>query len=197
MVGVAVFLLSVVLLVGAFSGNVQVAVNPDVASADGGAGNSGASRHISGMFTPDYAGEPTFGAASSPALGNDGCMDLNGTTKCFYGTAFTAASTTCTFRLPGATSTLQTAAAMVTNARGTVNYGEWGWSRDVMATSTSLGGGVISATLHTVIVASSTGGVSQNTTALVLPPGGYLVFKQGSTTPTGVTGRCSAEVQTI
>ena len=141
-------------------------------------------------------GEVSLGAASSPALNNDGCMDLNGVTKCYYSSAWAVASTSCMFKLPGATTTLQFATAQVGNARGTANVGEWGWSYGVMATTSSFGVYAISATVQTVIVASSTGSVGVNPNT-VLPPNAYLVFKQGSTTPTGVTGRCSAEVATI
>ncbi len=185
--GIAGFILVVAFLIAMFSGNVHIAINPETANADGAGASKGET----------FSNEPTFGASSAPSLVN-GCLELNGTTECFYGSAWAqAASTSCSFKLPGATTTLQFAAAQVRNQQGTANYGEWGWSYGIMATSTSLGGGAISATLNTVIVASSTGNSPNNVNPVyVLPPGGYLTFKQGSTTNTQV-GRCSAQVQTI
>ncbi len=191
--GIAAFLILVVLLVGAFSGKVNVAVIPgDVAGADGG--------KVDGQFStnpsPSPASEPKLGSASSPSVIN-GCMEINDTTVCYYGSAWAVASTSCQFKLPSATSSVTFAAAYPKTMGGTANFGEWGYSKDVMSTTTSLGSGTISATVQTVISASSSPGWTVNNVTAMLPPGGYLVFKQGSTTPTGVTGRCSASVQTI
>lgn len=137
----------------------------------------------------------TFGSASSASIVN-GCQDVNGVTSCSFATVGSVASSTCSFRLPGATSTVRYAAAKITNSGGAVGMGEWGWSRDVMSTTTSLGFGTYSATIPAVIVASTTAAASLNP-ATVLPPGGYLVFKVGSSTPTGMSVRCSAEVTQI
>jgi len=138
----------------------------------------------------------TFAAASAPALVN-GCQEINGTTICSYGSAWKAASTTCVFKLPNATSTLVAAVSRTINPQGTANFGEWGYNRvGDSSTSTSLGFAPISATIQTSISASTTGSSPLNLNS-VLPPNGYLVFKQGSTTPTGVTGRCSAQVMVI
>lgn len=191
--GIAVFLIAVSLLVASFSGQVKVTVTPSDAKADGGGGV----QHISGLFMPDESSQaPKLGGSSAPSLVN-GCLDLGSTQACFYGSAWSVASTSCSFKLPSASSTLMLAVAQIRNQQGTANFGEWGWSKDLMSTSTSLGSGALSSTVNTVLMASSTGGYSQINPATILPPGGYLTFKQGSTTPTGVTGRCSAEVVTI
>lgn len=191
--GITMFLIVVTFLVVFFSSQVKVTVSPTAVKADGvGAG----AQHISGIFIPDEATPSVFGSATSPSVIN-GCQEINGTTICDYGSAFTTASTTCAFKLPSATSTLQSAAARIANPQGTANIGEWGYSRtDSFSTTTSLGFALISATLQTIIVASSTGTTNLNPVN-ALPPGGWLVFKTGSTTPTGVTGRCSAEINII
>src|SRR5437763_111271 len=132
--GIAVFLICVALLVATFSANVKVTVTPSDAKADGfGYGAS----HISGMFTPDSSGTK-LGTASSPSVSNGGCLDLNGTTVCYFGSSWMTASTSCAFKLPSATSTLKYAAAQIKNQQGTVNLGEWGYSQtDRFSTTTS------------------------------------------------------------
>lgn len=164
-------------------------VYPKTGSIDVGAISQAVYSDVYGKLSTTF----TLGAAGSPAINNDGCGEFNGVTHCYYRSAFTRASTTCQFNLPSASSTLIAAVAMVTNARGTATVGEWGVSKDINSTSTSLGYRVLAAGVYGTITASSSGFTTNVDTANVLPANGKLAFKIGSTTPT-TQGICVAEV---
>jgi hypothetical protein len=137
----------------------------------------------------------TLGTASSPSVIN-GCLEVNGQTKCYYSQKMTFASTTCSFRAPQlGSSTLEYAAINLTNRGGGTFDGEWGKAfNSANATTTSLGyaGAVI-----------TTGGdfyISASTTPITLTDGAtkfaiteYLNFKIGSTVPSTLSsGACTA-----
>lgn len=192
LVSYAVAIVLATVFVLAYASTVKITVAPgETAKADGvGKG----AQHISGIFIPDESNTaPRFGSASSPPVNGD-CMEVNGVNHCYYSSAFNPASSTCQFKMPAATSTIEIATATMTNGRGTVLFGEWGKSRDVNSTSTSLGFGSIGATAqYGTIIASSTGLLLNVNPVFVVNANSYLTFKVGSTSPS-YTGKCIAEV---
>lgn len=148
-----------------------------------------------GIHQMDVPADQSLGSASSPSVVN-GCQNINGVTVCFYNQAMRAASTTCSFKTPSATTTLVAAAAKVTNSYGSSFDVQWGKAADAYSTTTSLGhgAGVSSGDVGTFVATSTFTDIENPTT--VLAPNTYLNFKIGSSSPT-VNGSCSAQLMVI
>lgn len=140
--------------------------------------------------------EAIVGSASSPAVGNDGCMTVNGQTSCYYHTALRqAASTTCSIKSPTATSTLRFGGAnfSVGTSTGTFLI-DIGKATTAYATSTKLAGTYTLAAGKKGAFAASTSPVSDG--ANIFAPNTYFNVKWGGdyaiTSLTKPVGTCSA-----
>ena len=145
--------------------------------------------------------EPVAGSASSPSV-IGGCMDINGVQHCTARVGMTNASTTCSMKLPPATSTLAVFTAHFSNPRGDLKA-ELGvgtkQSGDLAATTTRVAiWSVLDATAVTVVATSGAQIVPNELTDLILPPNQYLNVRVASSSDTMVMqGTCSMEVITI
>lgn len=139
-----------------------------------------------------------LGTASSPALVN-GCEDKNGLTSCFYTQAMKEASTTCAFKSPTSTSTLEYAVATVrtANVNGAFDL-EWGKANTAFATTTTLGyGGVLVTDGNQVTLIASTTAIDLSDPARVIAPNQWVNLKVGSSTPDNLTGECAVLFRTF
>src|SRR3990167_10335969 len=128
----------------------------------------------------------TLGSASSPSVVG-GCMDVNGVQHCYYGQKMTTASTTCSFPLHNsASTTVLSAAATITNARGGLYSAAWGIGINPYATTTSLGYFHESRIFNNMVAVASTSfetNIGSNIgPAFVAGPNSSLNFKLGTTT---------------
>ena len=137
------------------------------------------------------------GASSGPSI-IDGCMDVNGTQVCAVTKAFSAASTTCSFPIRLASSTLVRATARATNLQGDTLFVGWGKAQNAFSTTTGLGEAV-GVTGGTFVASSTPQGTytpSSKNPASHFTAGDFLNFKVGSTSFSG-TGVCSVLYMSI
>lgn len=150
--------------------------------------------------------ERVVGSASSPSV-LDGCMDVNGVTKCYKSSGLNQASTTiCSFKSPSATSTLDIKSGVkITTGTTTAIALEIGKSTVYDATTTRISYVTLASgaqvTLNT-FVASTTGvygSLGQQHTAdetdIVFAPSTYLNVKYGAALGdlNVLVGSCKAE----
>lgn len=141
----------------------------------------------------DKVVETIIGSASSPSV-VDGCMDVNGVTKCYRARDVrTSSSTICSMKSPTSTSTLLTASLNTRTGSSTALIYEFGRSTLPDATTTRIGSAFVGAGQVT-IVASSTASATN-----VFAPNTYLNVKYGGNDCVDggacntLVGKCKAE----
>ena len=135
---------------------------------------------------------------AQPQQVTDGdCLFSQGTRICTYTQKMSNASTTCSFKSPAASSTVE-AFATFTNTYGGSFDVAWGKSTSAYATTTSLGykaAAIASGDLGTFVASSSDQLLALSTTmedpASIIAPSTYVNFKVGSSSPT-LAGKCTA-----
>lgn len=144
----------------------------------------------------------TVGSASSPSVIN-GCMEVNGMTKCYYGERMKAATTTvCSLRIT-ATSTIVHASSEYETASTSATRVFIAKGANSNATTTAFATGLIPAAGGGVLVASTTGNFAGGINpSSILFPGDYLNFqapdiKSLGDVGTGAAARGLCVVETV
>lgn len=137
-----------------------------------------------------------LGSASSPSIVN-GCMEVNGVLQCSYKAAMTNSSTTCAFKLPNATTTLQSFVAHFSNPTGAfiTEMGVGPQIAGAAATTTQIAEltPTVNGRAQTLSATSSMGIAPNELTDYLLPPNQFLTVRVGSSSPT-LAGTCAAVV---
>ncbi len=135
----------------------------------------------------------TFGSVSGPDLYST-YFNVNGVINWYYKTAMSAASTTCSFKSPAATSTILSLNAYLASASsGTGLSLEIGQSTSPNATTTLIT--VNEAAAATTLLQATTTGSAL--TDGIIAPNTYINVKIGSSSPAGIKGTCQLNLLAI